>query len=555
MRGALDYGRKEEVVAHHKQLRFRAAAREKILRGASELADAIRVTLGPKSKSVLIERKYGRPIVCNDGVTIAKEIDLESPEENLGAQMMREAAERTGDAVGDGTSTATILAHTILADGVRNVAAGASAIDLKRGLDRGLHKAVEALRSLSRPVQSRREKVQVATVSAHNEPSIGELVADAMEKVGAEGVISVEEAKATETVLEVVEGMQFDRGFLSPYLITNPEKMQSELDDPFVLLCEKRITSMKDLLPVLEQVARMSRSLLIIAEDVEAEALATLVVNKLRGVLACAAVKAPGFGDRRKAMLEDIAILTGGRVIAEELGIKIENIAITDLGQAKRVVIDKDNTTIIGGAGGKAAIEARCNDLRKQIADTTSDYDRDKLQDRLAKLTGGVAVIRVGAPSEAEMKSRKEAFEDAISATRAAMAEGIVPGGGLALLRAIAPVELEAAKCEGDERTGLLILKRALEAPTRQIAENSAVDGGVVVDRMRSGSGNFGFDAARCVYGDLMEAGIIDPTKVVRIALENAVSVASVLLLTEATITEVPEQKADAAPELGLPGE
>ena len=555
MRGALDYGRKEEVVAHHKQLRFRAAAREKILRGASELADAIRVTLGPKSKSVLIERKYGRPIVCNDGVTIAKEIDLESPEENLGAQMMREAAERTGDAVGDGTSTATILAHTILADGVRNVAAGASAIDLKRGLDRGLHIAVEALRSLSRPVQSRREKVQVATVSAHNEPSIGELVADAMEKVGAEGVISVEEAKATETVLEVVEGMQFDRGFLSPYLITNPEKMQSELDDPFILLCEKRITSMKDLLPVLEQVARMSRSLLIIAEDVEAEALATLVVNKLRGVLACAAVKAPGFGDRRKAMLEDIAILTGGRVIAEELGIKIENIAITDLGQAKRVVIDKDNTTIIGGAGEKAAIEARCNDLRKQIADTTSDYDRDKLQDRLAKLTGGVAVIRVGAPSEAEMKSRKEAFEDAISATRAAMAEGIVPGGGLALLRAIAPVELEAAKCEGDERTGLLILKRALEAPTRQIAENSAVDGGVVVDRMRSGSGNFGFDAARCVYGDLMEAGIIDPTKVVRIALENAVSVASVLLLTEATITEVPEQKADAAPELGLPGE
>jgi len=539
----------------HKQLRVGAAAREKILRGATELADAIRVTLGPKSKSVLIEKKYGRPIVCNDGVTIAKEIDLESPEENLGAQMMREAAERTGDAVGDGTSTATILAHTILADGVRNVAAGASAIDLKRGLDRGLNVAVEALRSLSRPVQSRREKVQVATVSAHNEPSIGELVADAMEKVGPEGVISVEEAKATETVLEVVEGMQFDRGFLSPYLITNPEKMQSELDDPFILLYEKRITSMKDLLPILEQVARMSRSLLIVAEDVEAEALATLVVNKLRGVLACAAVKAPGFGDRRKAMLEDIAILTGGRVIAEELGIKIENITINDLGQAKRVVIDKDNTTIIGGAGAKAAIEARCNDLRKQITDATSEYDREKLQERLAKLTGGVAVIRVGAPSEPEMKSRKEAFEDAISATRAAMAEGIVPGGGLALLRTIDAVEREAAKCEGDERTGLLILKRALEAPTRQIAENSAADGGVVVDRMRSGSGNFGFDAARGVYGDLMEAGIIDPTKVVRIALENAVSVASVLLLTEATITEAPEQKAGAAPELGLPTE
>jgi len=539
----------------HKRLRFGAAAREKILRGATELADAIRVTLGPKSKSVLIEKKYGRPIVCNDGVTIAKEIELESPEENLGAQMMREAAERTGEAVGDGTSTATVLAHTILADGVRNVAAGASAIDLKRGLDRGLNIAVEALRSLSRPVQSRREKVQVATVSAHNETSIGELVADAMEKVGPEGVISVEEAKATETVLEVVEGMQFDRGFLSPYLITNPEKMESELDDPFILLYEKRITSMKDLLPILEQVARMSRSLLIVAEDVEAEALATLVVNKLRGVLACAAVKAPGFGDRRKAMLEDIAILTGGRVIAEELGIKIENITINDLGQAKRVVTDKDNTTIIGGAGAKAAIEARCNDLRKQIADATSEYDREKLQERLAKLTGGVAVIRVGAPSEAEMKSRKEAFEDAISATRAAMAEGIVPGGGLALLRTIDAVEREAAKCEGDERTGLLILKRALEAPTRQIAENSAADGGVVVDRMRSGSGNFGFDAARGVYGDLMEAGIIDPTKVVRIALENAVSVASVLLLTEATITEAPEQKAGAAPELGLPTE
>jgi chaperonin GroEL len=547
-------GEKEWLMAY-KQLRFGAAAREKILRGATELADAIRVTLGPKSKSVLIEKKYGRPIVCNDGVTIAKEIDLESPEENLGAQMMREAAERTGEAVGDGTSTATVLAHTILADGVRNVAAGASAIDLKRGLDRGLNIAVEALRSLSRPVQSRREKVQVATVSAHNEPSIGELVADAMEKVGPEGVISVEEAKATETVLEVVEGMQFDRGFLSPYLITNPEKMQSELDDPFILLCEKRITSMKDLLPILEQVARMSRSLLIVAEDVETEALATLVVNKLRGVLACAAVKAPGFGDRRKAMLEDIAILTGGRVIAEELGIKIENITITDLGQAKRVVIDKDNTTIIGGAGAKAAIEARCNDLRKQMADATSEYDREKLQERLAKLTGGVAVIRVGAPSETEMKSRKEAFEDAISATRAAMAEGIVPGAGLALLRAIEAVEREAAKCEGDERTGLLILKRALEAPTRQIAQNSAADGGVVVDRMRSGSGNFGFDAARGVYGDLMEAGIIDPTKVVRIALENAVSVASVLLLTEATITEAPEQKADAARELGLPSE
>ena len=536
----------------HKQLRFRAVAREKILRGASELADAVRVTLGPKSKCVLIEKKYGHPIVCNDGVTIAKEIDLESPEENLGAQMMREAAERTGDAVGDGTSTSTILAHAILAEGVRNVAAGASAIDLKRGLDRGLKVAIDTLRALSRPVQSRLEKVQVAAISAHNDTTIGELVADAVEKVGAEGVISVEEAKATETVLEVVEGMQFDRGYLSPYFITEPEKMQAALDDPFILLYEKRITTMKDLLPILEQVARMSRSLLIVAEEVEAEALATLVVNKLRGVLSCAAVKAPGFGDRRKMMLQDMAALIGGKVISEELGIKIENITTADLGQAKRVVIDKDNTTIIGGAGAKSAIEGRCNEIRKQIADSTSDYDKEKLQDRLAKLTGGVAVIRVGAPSEAEMKSRKEAFEDAISATKAAMAEGIVPGGGLALLRAIDAVETEAAKCEGDEHTGLLILKRALEAPTRQIAENSSADGGVVLDRMRSGSGNFGFDAAHNAYVDLMETGIIDPTKVVRIALENVVSVASVLLLTEATLTEIPEEKSEAAQSPGL---
>lgn len=513
------------------------------------------MTLGPKSKCVLIEKKYGRPIVCNDGVTIAKEVDLESPEENLGAQMMREAAERTGESVGDGTSTSTVLAHAILADGVRNVAAGASAIDLKRGLDRGLKLAVETLRALSRPVQSRREKVQVAAISAHNDTTIGELVADAVEKVGAEGVISVEEAKATETVLEVVEGMQFDRGFLSPYFITDPEKMKAALDDPFILLYEKKIMSMKDLLPILEQVARMSRSLLIVAEDVEAEALATLVVNKLRGVLLCAAVKAPGFGDRRKAMLQDMAVLTGGKVIAEELGIKIENVTTADLGQAKRVVIDKDNTTIIGGAGSKSLIEGRCNEIRKQIEDTTSEYDREKLQERLAKLTGGVAVIRVGAPSEPEMKSRKEAFEDAISATKAAMAEGIVPGGGLSLLRAIEAVEIEAAKCEGDEHTGLLILKRALEAPTRQIAENSAVDGGVVVDRMRSGKGSYGYDAARNEYVDLMEAGIIDPTKVVRVALENAVSVASVLLLTEATLTEIPEEKAEGAPGVGMPFE
>ncbi|HSQ24232.1 MAG TPA: chaperonin GroEL [Pyrinomonadaceae bacterium] len=531
----------------HKQVHFRSEAREKILRGAAAIADAVRVTLGPKSKSVLIEKKWGKPLVCNDGVTIAKEFDLEDHEENLGAQMMREAAERTGDKVGDGTSTATILAHAIFADGVRNVAAGASAVDLKRGLDRGLRIAVEKLKSISRPVSSRKEKAQVATISAHNDSTIGELVADAVEKVGQEGVISVEEAKGTETTLEVVEGMQFDRGYLSPYFITDAEKLEAVLEDPLILLHEKKITNLKDLLPLLEQVAKMSSSLLIIAEEVESEALATLVVNKLRGVLPCAAVKAPGFGDRRKAMLEDIAILTGARVISEDLGLKLENVTINELGKAKRVVSDRENTTIIDGAGAKEGIKSRCDEIRKQIKDTTSDYDREKLEERLAKLAGGVAVIRVGAPSEAEMKSHKEAFDDAINSAKAAVAEGIVPGGGLALLRTIETVEQEAAKCEGDERTGLLILKRALEAPTRQIAENSSVDGGVVVDKMRRGSGNFGFDAACGKYVDLMEAGIIDPTKVVRIALENAVSVASVLLLTEATLTEVPEPKSDRA--------
>ena len=529
----------------HKQVLFRSAAREKILRGASALADAVRVTLGPKSKSVLIEKKWGKPIVCNDGVTIAKEFDLEDPEENLGAQMIREAAERTGDEVGDGTSTSTLVAHTILAEGIRNLAAGASAVDLKRGLDRGLRVAIAALKNISRPVSSRREKAQVATISAHNDSSIGELVADAIEKVGQEGVISVEEAKGTETTLEVVEGMQFDRGFLSPYFVTDAEKLEAVLVDAYLLLYEKKITNLNDLLPLLEQVAKSNASLVIVAEDIEGEALATLVVNKIRGVLPCIAVKAPGFGDRRKAILDDIAILTGAKVVAEELGLKLENVTLTELGKAKRVVSHRENTTIIGGGGTKEAIEARCLELRKQIQTTTSDYDREKLEERLAKLTGGVAVIHVGAPSEAEMKSRKEAFEDAISAEKAAIAEGIVPGGGLALLRSIALVDEEAAKCEGDERTGLLIFKRALEAPTRQIAENSSVDGGVVVEKMINGSGNYGFDAARSEYCDLIEAGIIDPTKVVRIALENAVSVSSVLLLTEATLTEVPEKKSE----------
>jgi chaperonin GroEL len=531
----------------HKQMLFQATAREKVLRGATAMADAVRVTLGPKSKCVLVERKWGAPLVCNDGVTIAKEVDLKDPEENLGAQVLREAATRTGDAVGDGTTTSTLLAHTIFAEGLRNVTAGASAIDLKRGLDRGLKSAVEALRKLSRPVQSRKEKAQVAAISAHNDPAIGEMVADAVEKVGAEGAITVEEAKGTESVLEVVEGLQFDRGFLSPYFITDPAKMEAVLEEPLLLLFEKKITSMKDLLPLLEQVAKLSRPLLIVAEEVEGEALATLVVNKIRGTLASVAVKAPGFGDRRKAMLEDIAILTGGRLLAEEVGVKLEHVTVEELGKAKRVVVDKDNTTIIGGGGAKAAIEGRCQDLRRQIERATSDYDKEKLQERLAKLSGGVAVIRVGAPSETELKSRKEAFDDAISSTKAAVAEGIVPGGGLGLLRVIEAVEQEAAKCDGDERTGVLILRRALETPTRQIAENSAADGGVVVDRMRHGTGNFGFDAARNAYVDLVEAGIIDPTKVVRVALENAVSVASVLLLTEATLTELPEPKPEPA--------
>jgi chaperonin GroEL len=530
----------------HKQLVTRSAAREKILRGATALADAVRVTLGPKSKCVLIEKKWGRPLVCNDGVTIAKEFELVDPEENLGAQIVREAAERTGDQVGDGTTTSTLLATAIFAEGVRNIAAGASAIELKRGLDRALIGVVACLRELSRPVAEHKQRIQVATVSAHNDAAIGALVADALERVGMEGTTSVEEAKGTETTVEVVEGMRFDRGFLSPYFVTQPEKMRAVLDEPFILIHEKKISTMTDLLPLLEQIAKSGKALLLVADEIDGDALATLVVNKIRGILPCVAVKAPGYGDRRRAMLEDLATLTGGRLIAEELGVKLANLTLTDLGQAKRVIVDKDSTTIVSGAGLKEAVEGRANEIREQIRVATSDYDREKLQERLAKLTGGVAVIRVGAPSETEMKNRREAFEDAISATKAAMAEGVVPGGGLALLRSIAAVDRVALECTGDERTGVLILKRALEAPTRQIAENSGVDGGVVVDRMIGGTGAYGFDASRSVYCDLIEAGIIDPTKVVRAALENAVSVASVLLLTEATLTEVPETKQES---------
>jgi chaperonin GroEL len=533
----------------YKHVMFRSAAREKVLRGATQLADAVRVTLGPKSKSVLIQKKWGPPLVCNDGVTIAKEFELKDAEENLGAQMLRQAAERTGDIVGDGTSGSTLLAHAIFADGVRNVVAGASAIDIKRGLERGSKVAVAALKALSRPVTSRKEKAQVASISAHNDDAIGEMVADAMEKVGNDGVITVEESKTTETVMEVVEGMQFDRGFISPYFVTHPDRMETVLEDVRLLLCDRKIAALKDMLPMLDEIAKTGRPVLVIAEDIEGDALATLIVNQLRGSLRSCAVKAPGFGDRRKAMLQDIATLTGAQVVSEEVGLKLETVTVAELGTARRVVVDKDKTTIIGGAGKKAAIDARIASIRREIDNSTSDYDKEKLRERLAKLAGGVAVIRVGAPSESEMKAKKEALDDAISATKAAVAEGIVPGGGLALLRCTAALSLEEAKAEGDERTGIQILKKALEAPARQIAENSATDGGVVVAKMLDGTGNYGFDAARKQYVDLVEAGIIDPTKVVRIALENAVSVASVLLLSEATLTEVEEPRKEPARE------
>lgn len=526
----------------HKRVLFESAAREKVLRGASALADAVRVTLGPKSKRVLIEKKWGTPLVCDDGVTIAKEFELKDPEENLGARMMRQAAERTGDAVGDGTTTATLLAQAIFADGVRNVVAGASAIDVKRGLEKGLAAAVKALRDLSRPVKSGKEKAQIATISAHNDAKMGNLVAEAVERVGDDGAISVEESRTTETSLEVVNGMRFDRGYVSPYFVTDPERMECVLEDPAILIHQQKIAVIKDLVPFLEIIVKLGRPLLIIAEDIEADALATLVVNKLRGALTCCAVKAPAFGDRRQAMLEDIAILTGGQVISAELGKKLEHAELSDVGRANRVVVDKDTTTIIGGGGDKKKIQGRIELIRRLIKDTTSDYDKEKLEERLAKLSGGVAVIKAGAMSEVELKSLKEAFEDAIASTKAAIAEGIVPGAGLALLRAIDAVEKEEALSEGDERTGLRILKRALEAPTRQLAKNSGFDSGVVVERMRHGSANMGLNAATGEYVDLVETGIIDPTKVVRIALENAVSVAGVLLLTEATLTEIPEE-------------
>jgi chaperonin GroEL len=489
--------------------------------------------------------RYENPIVCDDGVTIAREVELEDAEENLGAQMLRQAAEKTGEAVGDGTTTATVLAHAIYADGLRNVVAGARAIELKRGLDRGLAVVVDALRGASRPVRTREEKKQVATISAHGATSLGEMVAEALERVGVEGVVTVEEAKGTETTLEVVEGMQLDRGWLSPYFITDPEKAEAALDDPLILLCEKKISFVKDLIPILEQAAKARRAMLVVAEDVEGDALATLVVNRVRGTIATVAVKAPGFGDRRRALLEDIAILTGGKVVSEDLGIKLESVETADLGHARRVIATKDTTTIVGGLGDRKAIDGRLAQIRHELEVSTSDYDREKLRERLAKLSGGVAVIRVGAPSEAELKNKKEAFDDAISATKAAIAEGTVPGGGLALVRAANVLTEVESETEGDVRTGIQVLRRALEAPARQIAANSGADPGVVIEHVRQGEDGFGFDAARGDYADLVARGIVDPTKVVRIALENAVSVAGTLLLAEATLTELPEPGED----------
>jgi chaperonin GroEL len=527
-----------------KKILFRSQAREKVLAGASQLADAVRVTLGPRSKSVLIHRRWSSPIVCNDGVTIARETELEDPEEDLGARMLRQAAERTAESVGDGTSTATVIAHAILAEGIRNVVAGASAIDLKRGLDRALSIAISALRELSRRVATRLARTQVATISAHNDPAIGEQVAEAMDRIGTEGVITVESSRTTDTVLEVVEGLQFDRGWLSPYFASQPERMESVLEDAFVLLADRKIAALADLLPVLEQVAKTGRPILFVAEEIEGEALATLIVNQIRGVLRSCAVRAPGYGDRRRDLLEDLAVLTGAQVVSEALGLELAGVSVEQLGRARRMVVSREHTTVIGGRGERARIDERIAQLRAQLAQASSDYDRDQLRERLGKLAGGVAVIRVGAASEAEMNARKDAYDDAISATRAAVAEGVVAGGGLALLRVVGAIEQALSSVDGDERTGMQILARALTAPARAIAENSAVDGGAVLARMVESSGWVGFDAARKRYVDLFEAGIIDATRVLRVALENAVSVASLLLLTEATMTELPEKQA-----------
>ncbi len=530
----------------HKEILFDQDARTGMKRGVDVLAKAVKVTLGPRGRNVVIEKKFGAPTITKDGVTVAKEIELENPVENMGAQMVREVASKTSDVAGDGTTTATVLAQSIMEEGLRTVVSGANPMLVKRGIDKAVGVIIEELRKMSVEVGSSKDRIaQVGAISANNDNEIGALIADAMEKVGNDGVITVEEAKTIETTLDVVEGMQFDRGYLSPYFVTDPDSMEAVLDDPMILIHDKKISVMKDLLPILEKTAQMGKPLLIIAEDIEGEALATLVVNKLRGTLRVAAVKAPGFGDRRKAMLEDIAILTGGRVISEETGFKLENTQVNDLGSAKRVTIDKDNTTIVEGAGEGANIKGRIDQIRKQIETTTSDYDREKLQERLAKLAGGVAVLHIGAATEVEMKEKKARVEDALHATRAAVEEGIVPGGGVALVRCIPA--LEAVTFEGDEELGRKIILRAIEEPLRMIAQNAGVEGAVVVQKVKEGKGNFGYNALIGEYQDLMEAGVIDPTKVTRSALENASSVSSVLVMTEAVIYEAKEEK-DAMP-------
>jgi len=529
-----------------KIVKFSEEARNKLLNGVRILADTVTVTLGPKGRNVVVERSFGAPNITKDGVTVAKEIQLEDKFENMGAQMVKEVASKTSDVAGDGTTTATVLARAIFSEGAKMVAAGHDPMSLKRGIDKAVAAATDELKKLSKATKEQKEIAQVGTISANNDSTIGEIIAEAMEKVGKEGVITVEEAKSLETTLEVVEGMQFDRGYLSPYFVTDPDKMECRLEDAYLLIHEKKISAMKDLLPVLESIARTGKPFVILAEDIEGEALATLVVNKIRGTLHCIAVKAPGFGDRRKAMLEDIAILTGGRVIAEELGVKLENVTLNDLGRAKRLVVDKDNTTIVDGAGKKADIEGRIKQIRAQIEETTSDYDREKLQERLAKLVGGVAVIRVGAATEVEMKEKKARVEDALHATRAAVEEGIVPGGGVALIRASAA--LDKLDVADDEKVGVNIVRRAMEDPCRWIANNAGWEGSIVLDKIRNNKGAYGFNAATEEFEDLMKAGIVDPTKVVRTALQNAASVAGLLLTTEAMVAEKPEEKKAAPP-------
>jgi chaperonin GroEL len=533
-----------------KQILYSTEARNAVMRGVDQLAEAVRATLGPKGRNVVIDRKFGSPLSTKDGVTVAKEIELSEPFENMGAQLLREVASKTSDVAGDGTTTATVLAQAIFREGIKNVTAGGNPMDLKRGIDRAVEVATEQIKNLSRPTADKREIAQVGTISANNDSAIGDLIAEAMEKVGKDGVITVEEAKSMETSLDIVEGMQFDRGYLSPYFVTNPERMEAALEDAYILLHEKKISNMRDLLPVLEQIAKMGKPLLIVAEDVDGEALATLVVNKLRGTLQCCAVKAPGFGDRRKEMLRDIAVLTGGNVISEDLGIKLENVTLNDLGQAKRVTLDKENTTIVEGAGASEDIEGRVKQIRTQIEETTSDYDREKLQERLAKLVGGVAVINVGAATESEMKEKKARVEDALNATRAAVEEGIVPGGGVAYIRCLPALEKLENELEGDQRVGVRIIRRALEEPLRYIASNAGAEGSIVVQQVRTMGSTEGYDANSDTYGDMLTNGIIDPTKVTRSALQNAASIAGLLMTTEAMVTELPEKEHAG----GMPG-